>query len=246
MPMRFSALTLLIFQIIPQFAGAQDASWSGMIGAASDYLWRGRSESRHRPVYQGQFDVWQGDSYAGIWLSRVDFNDRVTAIEIDPYVGSAWDLGEVKLIYGLGASFYPVQPAHDDDNDVEVKLGLAKSWEQTSLSLTANERIDTKTRGGHFSAHLGASQYYEAAGSYQIDPKWKASLALGFYFLEKGSLNDCADGARPIKDYRQGTLSLQYAVTETLALALTYAATDRAKINSSYHPALALSAKVTL
>lgn len=190
-----SFLLFLSICLLPLSASAE---WSGFGELSSDYIWRGRSETRHRPAWQGEADYADGPFYAGMWFSRVDFGDGVTPVELDPYVGAVADLDIVQLVLGLGATVYPVQPHHTDMNDEEGKIGLTKHLGDVQLSVAANERI-----------HGGRGHYYEAAGAYDFDRHWKVSLALGEHL-----------GA---ETYMQGTAALNYAVDERWGLALAYA-----------------------
>lgn len=221
-------LPILLFSLSAQ----AESGWSGFVELSSDYMWRGRTETRHHPAYQGEFDVWDGPYYAGVWYSRVDFGDGHTPIEVDPYIGATIDLDAVQLVLGLGASTYPAQPAHADMNDVEGKIGLAKHVGNLLLTVAANERIDLGVTNDHVGLVLGRSQYYEAAGTYDFDPHWRASLGLGEHV-----------GGH---EYGQATGTLQYSFDERWAALVSYAATTRAELGIDYQPSLAFSLKFTL
>jgi uncharacterized protein (TIGR02001 family) len=228
--LRSLLLILAVWPFLPSLA--DESGWSGFVELSSDYMWRGRTETRHHPAYQGEFDYWDGPFYAGVWYSRVDFGDGGTPIEVDPYVGATIDLDVVQLVLGLGASAYPVQPDHADMNDVEMKIGLTRHFGDLFVSVAANERIDLNVTGPHVTLALGRSQYYEAAVAYDFDTHWKASLGLGAY--------------RGGHDYQQGTGAVQYAFDDHWAVALSYAATTRAELGVFYDPSLAFSIKFTL
>ena len=78
---------------------------SGNLTLASDYVYRGISQTDEQATIQGGFDV-AGDSgiYAGVWASNVDFDG---SIEIDLYVGyggsftedASYDLGLLRYEY---------------------------------------------------------------------------------------------------------------------------------------------------
>lgn len=216
----------LLWPSIPSHA-AEEAGWSGLLELSSDYMWRGRSETRHQPAYQGEFDAWDGPFYAGVWFSRVNFGDGKTPIEVDPYMGANIDLDGVLLTLGLGASAYPAQPAHADMNDVEGKIGFSGHFGDLLLGIAVNERIDLGITGTQVGLALGRSQYYEANAAYDIGTHWKVSLGLGQY-------------RKPEHGYQQATATLQYAVDDRWGFALSYADTTR-----YYDPSLALSVKLS-
>lgn len=86
-----------------------DAAVTANVAVASDYIFRGISNSGHRPALQGGLD-YLGDTglYAGTWLSNVDFNDGKQArYEMDLYAGHAGSLGAYTWDAGILAFSYP-------------------------------------------------------------------------------------------------------------------------------------------
>lgn len=92
------------------------AEISANVTLATDYTFRGISQTGERGAIQGGFD-WAGESgvYAGIWASNVDFDGADGSTEMDYYVGYAGEtsggLGyDVSYIYfdyeGLSAFDY--------------------------------------------------------------------------------------------------------------------------------------------
>jgi len=82
------AIAVLSVMSVPAFAGV-----SGGIGYASDYIFRGQTQTQGEASLYGHVDVDMGGFYAGIWTGEVDFDgaDR----ETDMYVGYAMDLGSL-------------------------------------------------------------------------------------------------------------------------------------------------------
>lgn len=65
---------------------AQGAEISGNVTLASDYSFRGVSQTSRDPAIQGGFDVaWANGLYVGTWSSNVSFGN--TSQELDLYVG---------------------------------------------------------------------------------------------------------------------------------------------------------------
>ncbi len=54
-------------------------TYSFNLGATSDYVFRGVSQSDNDPALQGGVDVAYGILYAGVWASLVDFADAPPA-----------------------------------------------------------------------------------------------------------------------------------------------------------------------
>ena len=88
-------LLLLTMVSLPSFA-----SVSANVTFASDYVWRGMTQS-DGPAIQGGFD-YAADSgfYAGIWGSNVNFNDGAGS-ELDYYFGYSTEMGGVELILDI-------------------------------------------------------------------------------------------------------------------------------------------------
>ena len=110
-------LLLLTIVSLPSFA-----SVSANVSFASDYIWRGMTQS-DGPAIQGGFDyASDGGFYAGIWGSNVNFNDGAGS-ELDYYFGYGFDMGNVSVDVGYLAYDYP-----DNDSDLdfeEIYVGLS-------------------------------------------------------------------------------------------------------------------------
>ncbi|HWK39472.1 MAG TPA: TorF family putative porin [Hyphomicrobium sp.] len=124
-------------------------TYSFNIGAASQYVFRGVSQSDNDPAIQGGVDVSWGILYAGIWASSVDFSDAPPAnAEVDWYGGikPTWEspLGKVNLDFGVIYYSYPganpsVVPGLGDPNFVELKAGY--SWSALHPSLVTGTTV---------------------------------------------------------------------------------------------------------
>ncbi|MGS0730349.1 TorF family putative porin, partial [Shewanella sp. 0m-11] len=75
------------------------------IGATSNYLWRGVTQTDDAVAVQGGID-YSHDSgfYAGTWASNVDFGDE-TSYEVDFYAGFAGTIGD-EFEYDLSYLYY--------------------------------------------------------------------------------------------------------------------------------------------
>lgn len=88
-------------------AGAAPAGdIAGNVTLASDYTFRGISQTDEKPAIQGGFDYAHDSGlYAGVWASNVDFEDGDEAeVEIDLYAGMTGQAGD--LGWELGALYY--------------------------------------------------------------------------------------------------------------------------------------------
>jgi len=78
------------------------------VSLATDYVFRGFSQTNEDPAISGGFDYgFEGGFYLGIWGSNVNFGDN-TSTEIDLYGGYAFDVSEsVSLDFGYIYFVYP-------------------------------------------------------------------------------------------------------------------------------------------
>ena len=123
-------------------------TYSFNIGATSDYVFRGVSQSDNDPALQGGVDVAWGIVYAGIWASRIDFGEAPPAnAEVDWYGGikPTWNspFGTVNFDFGVIYYSYPGSD-HEavglvDPNYVELKAGY--SWSALHPSLVTGTTV---------------------------------------------------------------------------------------------------------
>jgi uncharacterized protein (TIGR02001 family) len=128
---------------------------SANIGLATEYVFRGISQTSEGPAVQGGFDATCGMFYAGVWASNLDWgandgNDgtNIANVEMDWYAGVkfntgriAWDLGVIYYTYprgaDIGTSSTGVFPVKAEFNYVEVKVGAsAEVWKDGTLGVT--------------------------------------------------------------------------------------------------------------
>jgi uncharacterized protein (TIGR02001 family) len=126
-------------------------TYSFNIGATSDYVFRGISQTSNDPAIQGGADVSWGILYAGVWASRVDFDDAPPAnAEVDWYGGirPTWKspFGDMNLDFGVIYYSYPganpdnsIPAPTADPNYVELKAGY--SWSALHPSLVTGTTV---------------------------------------------------------------------------------------------------------
>lgn len=128
--MNLFARTLLTGALSSLTAVATAADISANVGLASDYMFRGVSQTDNQMALQGGFD-WAHDSgfYVGTWASNVDsdlFGGATDPqLEGNLYAGYARELGAFSYDLGVLYYFYPGAdaPAADDFQTVEFYIG---------------------------------------------------------------------------------------------------------------------------
>ena len=103
---------------MPSFAAV-----SANVAFASDYVWRGMTQS-DGPAIQGGFDF-EAESgfYAGIWGSNVNFNDGAGS-ELDYYFGYGFSVGDVGIDIGYVAFDYPKNQTGLDFEEIVLGFSL--------------------------------------------------------------------------------------------------------------------------
>ena len=191
-------------------AHAQDAgpSFSFNVGAASDYVFRGVSQTSESPQLFGGVDVSSGIFYGGVWASNVDFGDSTDA-EIDGYVGVKPTMGPVSLDFGLIYYGYVHEPS-------------GANWSYWDAKAAGSVAVGPGTVGAavYYSPDFTGpaddddAVYYEINGSIPLAEKVTASGAVGHQEI---------DGAG---DYNTWNIGVGFALTDRIGLDLRYHDTD--------------------
>jgi uncharacterized protein (TIGR02001 family) len=178
------------------------------IGATSNYIWRGVTQTDDAAAISGGLD-WSGATglYAGTWVSNVDFGPGTSAYELDLYGGYAGEAGDFG--YDIGLIYY----TYDSDDDANfLELGLSGSWKMLSagLNYTLNGDADEDT-----AAFVSGDLYYYGGLSFDLPEDFNVGLTIGRYTFENdGVLADLnynhyqADLSKSAGDFGDVTLSL--------------------------------------
>lgn len=118
---------------------------SANVGATSNYLWRGVTQTDDDAAVQGGIDYTdESGFYAGTWASNVDFGDD-TSSEWDLYGGYASSYQG--LDYDLGYIYY-MYPDGDDLNFGEVTGSLTFDMLTVGVNYVVNSDIETPSGSG--------------------------------------------------------------------------------------------------
>ena len=139
----------------PAFAGGsikdtpepRRCTFSANAALATEYVFRGFSQTAQGPAIQGGFDATCGIFYAGVWASNLDFGvvpvggaDQVVAnIEIDTYAGVKFNTGKIAWDVGVIYYGYPNQASAlaAKLDYVELKVGASTEvWKGGTLGGT--------------------------------------------------------------------------------------------------------------
>ena len=219
-------LGALALALAPEASAAErplDLAFS--LGAASDYVFRGVSQTGGRPEGFASADVALGRiGYAGVWLS----NERLTGetgLEYDLYAGARPNLGPVALDLGLVRYGYSRQPTDGRLDFVEAKA-LA------SLPLGPAIFGAGVYHAAHYFGRLGPATYYELNAFSQVPrTKFSVSGAVGRQQISRAA------------DYSTWNLGVGYAATDHLGFDLRYWDTGRHALGDDFGSRIVLGLK---
>ncbi|KQR61157.1 TorF family putative porin [Brevundimonas sp. Leaf168] len=181
-----------------------DVAWN--VGAVSDYVFRGFSQTSEDPAIQGGVDLTSGGFYAGAWASNVDFGDDTDA-EVDLYGGYRTEAGGFALDFGAIGYLYVGEPDGADYNYAEFKAAASRAVGPATFGAAVYYSPD------FFGADKEAT-YFEVNGAFSPAPKWTVSGALGKQWL------DVSD------DYTTWNVGVGYALTDKVGVDVRYHDSD--------------------
>jgi uncharacterized protein (TIGR02001 family) len=182
------------------------------VGAATDYEFRGLTQTAHNPQIFGGGDLTIAKIfYGGVWVSNVDFGGSSSDIEYDLYAGVKPTLGPVAFDFGAIRYGY----THGESNHFDY-------WE---FKAAGSVPVGPATVGAAFYYSPNTfgtgnvnSYYYEINASAPIpNTKFSVSGAVGKQ-----------DFQGPF-DYKTWNLGLGYALNDTVGFDFRYWDTDTSK-----------------
>ena len=189
-------------------AFAQDVSFN--IGVASDYAFRGVSQTDESVQVFGGVDFSQSVFYAGAWVSNVDFGDGTDA-EFDLYAGVKPVAGPVTFDLGLIYYGYINEPSGADWAPWEAKAAASVPAGPFTLGAAAYYSPDYTGVG------TDDSLYLEANAAVSPADKWTVTAAYG---------NQSVDTPLGDYDYNTWNLGVGYAFTDKVSGDLRYHDSD--------------------
>ena len=196
--------------------GAEAASYTGNVGVATDYVFRGISQTQERPAIQGGFDAtFDSGIYAGIWASNVNFGTDAST-EMDYYGGYSGSFGCSSCSYKIGFIYY------DYDGDPQFDYVEAAA-SVTYGGLTVGLNWSPEYLGDGTTDAIGdeVEFWYPYANYSYALPWWDLSLALhvagnimsedGVFEPEEDNYTEWSVGlSRTFKEMGGITLGLTY------------------------------------
>ncbi|MDZ7750483.1 MAG: TorF family putative porin [Gammaproteobacteria bacterium] len=210
---------------------AAQAELSANIGATSNYMWRGVTQTGNEAAVQGGID-WAHDSgfYLGTWASNVNFpsaGEEVTitdsagdtatftvdsddgGYELDLYGGYGGSVGE--LGYDVGLIYYSYI-ATGDLNFLELAGSVSYKWFSAGINYTLDGEADEDA------TFSDDDIYYYVGASFEVAPTWTIGGTIGQYEFDDTADTDYThyqlDIGKSAGDWGDFTLSVSQADEE--------------------------------
>lgn len=185
------AAALAASAALPGLASAQATSphsVTGNMSIASDYRFRGLSQTFSKPAFQGGIDYSHASGfYVGNWNSNVSnwvYTDG--SIEMDVYGGYKFDAGPFGMDIGLLQYIYPgAKNAGTKYDTLEAYVAGSWKWFTVKYSYAVSDFFSAANSDG--------SGYLDLSASYEIAPKLSLSAHYGKQTVKNNSAADYAD-----------------------------------------------------
>lgn len=154
-----------------------EEEWSANVGVASEYVWRGVTQSDESPSVWGGVDYANEYFYAGAWAATTDFGpDSEAGFELDLYAGFSDTLAS-GLTYDVGVIRYLYPDAGDGED-----LDFTEIYGGLGFGLT-----DALEVGGYvYFDPDNENTYVEGTAVYAFTEVFTADLSLGNYSFDEG------------------------------------------------------------
>lgn len=202
-------------------APASPHTFTGNVGIVSDYIFRGISQTQHKPALQGGVDYNHASGlYAGTWASNVNWVRDTgfkteNSLEWDFYGGYKGSfLGDFTYDVGILTYYYPGDRVANmnDTNSTEIYAGLGWKFITFKYSHTVSPYLfgwqsttGEKTRG---------SQYFDLSANYDLGDGWGVNAHVGRQLIKNFSYASYTDWKIGVtKDLGVGVVGLSYTDT---------------------------------
>ncbi len=190
---------------------AQDpAPFTGNITLASDYKFRGFTQTRFKPALQGGFDyAHKSGFYLGNWNSNVaETLYDGASLETDFYGGYKFTVGN--LNYDVGAIYYAYSGSgkkYSTIDNKEIYFGLGVGPITAKLYYSLGDYFSTQSlykalNAGQKGAATDGTTYFDLAATHDLGDGWGINAHVGFLNVKNGTQNGLIGNS--VTDYKIG------------------------------------------
>lgn len=149
-----AVLTAAILGSSAAYAGA-----STNVGATTNYLFRGLTQTDDKPAVSGGLDYEMGNGFSiGTWASNIEFSDK-KSYEVDVYGGYGNKIGALDYSVGFITYIYP-----DDDNADFTEITGGLGYGPVSFNVAYTVDADSPSLEDNIYYSLSASKDITPAG----------------------------------------------------------------------------------
>lgn len=165
------------------FSQLAQAAVEANIGATSNYLWRGVSQSSDGVSISGGLDYsHESGFYAGTWIGAIDFGSG-SGTENDYYLGFAGESGDFGYDVGYIYYAYP-ESGFEDSNFGEIYFNGSYGDFGFGVAYTVNSQV---ADGSLFDT---GDMYYNVSYGWELPEEYSLGLTYGYYDFDAGSDGD--------------------------------------------------------
>lgn len=170
------------------------------IGVASNYIWRGASQTNDASAVSGGVDYAHGSGfYAGVWVSNEAWTTPV-GYEEDLYLGYSGEAGPISYDVSYINYGYPVGDAEDDFAELILSFGYGP------VTLTYAPTLDKEASGSNQD-----DVYMSISAEFEVKKDLMLTVLYGTYDFDGGDTNDYAHTHLSLS---KGDFSIAYDVID--------------------------------
>lgn len=152
---------------------------TGNIGVASNYIWRGLTQTKDESAVSGGIDYAHSSGlYVGTWVSNESWT-TTPGYEQDIYVGFGGEAGSISFDVSYISYMYPVGTGEDDFAEVILSVGYGP------VSLTYVPTIDKEASGANQD-----DVYTSISAEFEVKKGLALTVLYGSYDFDGGSTSD--------------------------------------------------------
>ena len=212
--MKLNKIAIAIGALV--ITGSAAAEFSANIGATSNYIWRGVTQTDDQAAISGGLDYAHDSGfYVGTWASNVDFDDDATA-EVDLYGGYSNEVSGIG--YDVGVIHYMYPGEEYDFTEVQGSLSYGPA------TVGVNYIIDSETDDTNVNElFIEGDIYYYVSAGFEVAPTWSVGGTVGYFDFDDDGKQDIdtsythaqIDVGKSAGDFGDFTFSVSWAEEES-------------------------------
>jgi len=161
-------------------SSAAMAEFSMNVGATSNYIWRGMTQTSNGPAISGGVDYeHESGFYVGTWASNIDWTG-VPGYEIDGYLGYGMDFAE-DWSFDVGYVYYAYPVASDETEADFGELYASVAWKNLTLFGAAQTNMKGEVINADGDDVSNKAYYVSLDYLLEYGTGWSSDFLIGYY-----------------------------------------------------------------